>query len=498
VHHSEISEAPPAEALLSLVGVMAWPERRAAAATALAQLLGGEELMLFAADPELNVPLPAPGLPQVLRGGAAWREFVQKCITDGKAVGTMPSAGGTPMNAVGCGLDDGTVVVLLGTTDGYALTKQILPVLPLWGALFRAEREVTADAVRITQSAESRDRAQVLARALDGLRIRLQASLADAEEARGAARARAHEAEELAHQLEMQADELQQQAAELELLNEELAERTEEAERAREEADRANQAKSAFLATMSHELRTPINAVIGYAQLLNMGITGPVTEKQRAQLERIATSSEHLLTLVNDVLDLAKVEAGEMEVAERIERSAEVIAQALALVELRAADHGITLHNHCGDGDETYCGDADRVRQILVNLLSNAVKFTSAGGQIHVRCRARDDAPPEAELEGDGPWLSIAVEDTGIGIPPEACASIFQPFVQVDSSYTRERGGTGLGLTISRQLARMMGGNLTVSSTVGIGSCFTLWLPAGTAPSRALDERLRVRGTRAD
>jgi hypothetical protein len=128
-----------------------------------------------------------------------------------------------------------------------------------------------------------------------------------------------------------------------------------------------------------------------------------------------------------------------------------------------------------------YWGDRDRARQILVNLLSNAVKFTPAGGQVRVGCRVTTELPREANLEGRGPWLGIDVEDTGIGVPSEQQVSIFDPFVQVDPSHTRERGGTGLGLTISRRLARLMKGDLTLRSEQGVGSCFTLWLPSADA-----------------
>ena len=265
----------------------------------------------------------------------------------------------------------------------------------------------------------------------------------------------------------------------------------EEAGRARREAEAANLAKSQFLANMSHEIRTPINAILGYTELLEMGLSGPLSDAQRQQLSRVRTSGQHLLGLVNEILDLARVESGQLRVArERIPLRASV-AQALSLVAPQAAKRGVSLADTvlC-DPRAEYCGDDDRVRQILVNLLGNAVKFTAAAGRVSVTCDAAgaaEAADDGAELEGSGPWLRVRVDDTGVGIAPEQLARVWEPFVQADASHTRQAGGTGLGLTISRRLARLMGGDVTARSTPGEGSSFTLWLPAATeaaAPAR--------------
>ncbi|HEX7240134.1 MAG TPA: ATP-binding protein, partial [Longimicrobiaceae bacterium] len=286
-----------------------------------------------------------------------------------------------------------------------------------------------------------------------------------------------------------------------------------EAERARAGAEAANRAKSQFLANMSHEIRTPINAMIGYADLLEMGLSGPLTDEQRRQLGRIRASGDHLLSVVNDVLDLSKVESGRMQVrSERVELRATVL-EAVALVAPQAETRGVEVLEASECGPETaFCADEDRTRQVLLNLLSNAVKFTPSGGQVRVRCGTVDEPDPEAVLAPGGTWLRTDVEDTGIGIPPDRLATVFDPFVQVESGYTRQSGGTGLGLTISRHLARLMGGDLTVRSRPGQGSCFTLWLPAaldgeageeepwlGEAhPVRGLGEVGRIVARRAD
>jgi signal transduction histidine kinase len=253
------------------------------------------------------------------------------------------------------------------------------------------------------------------------------------------------------------------------------------AEHARAEAEAANQAKSGFLATMSHELRTPINAVVGYTDLLDLEIAGPITDGQRAQLERIRVSSQHLLGLIEEILDLAKIESGRIEVSRERGRLGDPVETALALVTPQAARRGLTVSNQGGAGaDEFYCGDEDRIRQVMVNLLSNAVKFTEPGGTVTVRCGIAAQGA-EGQPAGEGPWAYISVEDTGIGIAPDQIGAVFEAFVQAESGWTRTRGGTGLGLTISRQLARLMGGDLVLRSELGTGSQFTLWLPAAPA-----------------
>jgi signal transduction histidine kinase len=277
-------------------------------------------------------------------------------------------------------------------------------------------------------------------------------------------------------------------AAEVSAAHSRLAGQVEEARRlaterdqAREVAVSASKAKSNFLATMSHEIRTPINAIIGYADILDLEISGPLTPEQHENLRRIRTSSAHLLALVNDVLDLSRIESGTMLLRTGSVATRQSVDAAVALVEPQAAAKQISVTVGADDPNAAnYIGDDRGVRQALANLLSNAIKFTNSGGSVTVTWSLSNAFTPEAELDRDSMYVAISIADNGIGIEREKMDLLFQPFTQLEAEdgnpYTRQSSGAGLGLSISRRLARMMGGDITVESTPHRGSTFTLWL----------------------
>ena len=250
----------------------------------------------------------------------------------------------------------------------------------------------------------------------------------------------------------------------------------EQEQAARTAAEEANRAKTDFLRMMSHELRTPLTAIQGYLELLEMGIYGGMTEEQISILRRIESNERHLLAIINDLLDFARVDAKRVE---------------LRITPLQVRDIRLAVDPVCrpqidskqlnyswqGAGDQLIVrADREKVRQIVVNLVSNACKFTPRGGSIDVECVCLDR------------FVELRVNDTGPGIPTQKLDAIFEPFVQLDNGLTRATAGTGLGLAISRELARAMGGDLAVASTLGHGSTFTLTLPRGDVEVEVLPE----------
>ncbi len=260
-----------------------------------------------------------------------------------------------------------------------------------------------------------------------------------------------------------------------------------------EQAVAANRLKSEFLANVSHELRTPLNAIIGYSAMLLDNAYGPLNAEQRDRLQRINANGEQLHTLINDVLDLSKIEAGQMPIKLEPLNLAAILADVVASVTPQAEAKRLALTVNFSPQLPPVDGDAQRIRQVLTNLLDNAVKFTHTGGvTVNIGAvrlesgRTADGWGPPPQVEAaDGAWLMVEVIDTGIGIAPEHQAYIFDAFRQVDGSSVREYPGTGLGLTISRQLVNMHGGHLWVESDLGAGSVFTVMLPL--PPERAYD-----------
>lgn len=266
-------------------------------------------------------------------------------------------------------------------------------------------------------------------------------------------------------------------ARQIQQQNEALIKANKELAQARKQAEEATRLKTQFLATMSHELRTPLNAIIGYSEIQLAGMTGELTQEQRDYQERVLKNADHLLQLINDVLDIAKIEAGRLEIVDKpfelLVWLDELVAQTKGLAE----DKGLAFELSFDERMPKFIvGDTARLKQIAINLLSNAIKFTEQGGvRIQIRKHGRDA------------WKFI-VSDTGVGIPSHLQETIFEEFRQVDSSSQRKQGGTGLGLSIVRKLTLMMGGNVRVTSDLGRGSTFTVILPLIEASEGHEDE----------
>jgi signal transduction histidine kinase len=231
-------------------------------------------------------------------------------------------------------------------------------------------------------------------------------------------------------------------------------------------AAEANKTKAEFLAVMSHELRTPLNAISGYVDLLSLGVDGPLTEKQRLALSRIQLNEQHLLSLIDDVLSFARIEAGRLSLDIQTVRVKDVVATLEALIQPELDKKEIVFSCEAADEKLSVHADPEKLRQILLNFLSNAIKFTGQGGRIRVGADER------------GEFVRIWVRDSGIGIPDDQISHVFEPFFQVESGPTRRYPGIGLGLAIARDLARAMDGEVRLESTVGEGTTVSVFLPA--------------------
>src|SRR5687767_7186912 len=259
------------------------------------------------------------------------------------------------------------------------------------------------------------------------------------------------------------------------------------------ELEDASRMKSEFLANMSHELRTPLNAIIGFSEVLRDGLMGDMTDKQRGFIGDIFSSGQHLLSLINDILDLSKVEAGKMMLDLEPVQISGLFANSMSIIREKAAARRITLTMDVAEDLGTVWADSRKVKQIVYNLLSNAVKFTGEGGEVTLRassvpraevgklspsCLGRSFPLADNEFEE---FLKISVTDTGIGLSPEGLEGLFKPFSQIDSGLARKFEGTGLGLAMIKILAELHGGTVAVESAEGAGCCFTVWLPLRSA-----------------
>ena len=341
----------------------------------------------------------------------------------------------------------------------------LLSVLLLIGSVVTSwalARRITTPLVELTQAAEE------IAQGRYGGQVTAGGSASDEVLRLGASFNRmATEVQASQHELASQVEEALTTSEQLEHANEQLQEASTAAAEARDAAVDANRAKSDFLAVMSHELRTPLNAIGGYTEILKLGIYGELTQPQRDALQRIERSQHTLLSLINDVLNFAKLESGEVRYAISDVPLATMLSTIDDFIAPQLRDRKLTYSVAPCDPGITVKADAEKLQQILINLLSNAVKYTPEGGSIDVRCDVTNET------------VSVHVRDTGIGIAPDRFDRIFDPFIQVGRALNRPHDGVGLGLSISRDLADGMRGSLAVKSVLGEGSTFTLTLQRG-------------------
>lgn len=403
------------ESRLSLMVRIGDSAERVDAARRLAESFGATSLIIFVRDPQLDMMLPAPGFPQTLKGGPAWRELLEKAAEQGTAAGNVFDTAGAGVTACAHAIDDASVLVLLGGDVAGDDTAELRILMPLLArALAGEQRELLAQ-TEVTLAREAAAQMRTMAMALEEVRSRLQTALRDAELAR-------HKAED------------------------------------------ANRGKAMFLAAVSHDLRTPLNAISGYSELIEMGVHGPVTEAQLVALSRIRHSQRHLLGLIDAILQFAKIESGEITYDIGEVPVGGVLSDLVAMVEPQVDAKQLAFGFGSIPDNVIARADREKFEQVLVNILSNAVKFTPAGGRISVTA---------VRTNGE---VHVCVEDTGPGIPHDKLDGIFEPFVQGNSLQKRE--GVGLGLAISRHLTRAMGGDVTVTSKPGAGSTFCVTLPA--------------------
>lgn len=479
----------PTPELLQQVARLATMEHRVEAAREIARSFGGSDLLILLRDQEVNALLPAPGFAQTFPNGKLWRAFLAECVRRGEYRGELPvrhAGAGVPAAAFCSGQD--SVFLVLGaqpTAEDVLWFRELMPLLVVALSSEQTAQLAGAEA-RIAQ--DSAARAALLMQTVDRTRLHLEEALRSAEASRNALQDANTQLSDQAVEMELASDHLREQAAAEEQLAELLEKQAEELmatnkqlEDARAVAESANKAKSEFLATMSHELRTPLNAIGGHVALLAMGLHGPVTAEQQSALTRVDRNQRHLLGLINDVLNLSRIEAGKVDYRIVDVSLAAAMEDLGPMITPQLAEKSLAYQVALPAPLPPVRADREKLDQILLNLLSNAVKFTPAGGRVWVDAKVSDREPGKVYLR---------VSDTGLGIPREKLESIFEPFTQVDGSHSRMGQGTGLGLAISRDLARGMGGDLRARSKLGSGSAFTLTLDSASAkaPKRALHQ----------
>lgn len=429
---------PDLEELCSLVADLVTPECRSEAARRLACALGAENLVLFLPDPQLGVPLPAPGFPRTFPDGRAWRDLVANVQPGEVRTGQLPCPFDGVAKPVTVISSPGAVLAIAGGSPGPDSICNVARLLPVVARSLQTEVRLRHSEAQLAESRREIERAKVLATSLDRLRRELEGALSQVEHER-ACTERANK--------------------EILRINSELA-------AARDEAVEANRAKSAFLANMSHELRTPLNAIIGYSELLQDDSRASSSPELLGDLEKIRNAGKHLLTIISNILDVSKIEAGKMEIHLQVFHPGEVLGEVIETLRPQLQKEGNTCSVLLSPSLRPVKSDEGKLRQILLNLLGNAAKFTHNG---HIAA--------EGAMEPDTGTLFFHISDTGIGISPEYQPRLFSDFTQVDDSPRRQYPGTGLGLAISRKLCRLLGGDITVESEPGRGSTFHLTVP---------------------